>query len=242
MTQMFTHQQPHFQQPSGQGQGGEESTFQNSSGHSTDQSPLYTSGNRNGYPPFSSQSDERGYVNPTTAPTTDDATLFTSPATQFNFVRSWIAQHHHLHQTDVNNAHNHLNQSEVGYQPAGGLQTYPPTGNQFGSIVEGGSGFGQVPSGMNSPNRFGMFQTVAGAGTNPPTMVGYSGLFQRCSQRGTHNEVHSARFEKQPPNNLRKSNFFHFVLALYDRNRHPIEVERAAFIDFVEKERTSLLH
>lgn len=52
-------------------------------------------------------------------------------------------------------------------------------------------------------------------------------------------EVHSARFEKQPPNNLRKSNFFHFVLALYDRNRHPIEIERAAFIDFVEKERVS---
>ncbi len=61
----------------------------------------------------------------------------------------------------------------------------------------------------------------------------------RCSQRGPHVEVQSARFEKQPPNNLRKSNFFHFVLALYDHNRHPIEVERAAFIDFVEKERVS---
>ena len=26
-----------------------------------------------------------------------------------------------------------------------------------------------------------------------------------------------AHFEKQPPANLRKSNFFHFVIALYDR-------------------------
>lgn len=43
-------------------------------------------------------------------------------------------------------------------------------------------------------------------------------------------------FEKQPPTNLRKSNFFHFVLALYDRQGQPIEIERTAFINFVEKE------
>ena len=49
-----------------------------------------------------------------------------------------------------------------------------------------------------------------------------------------------AHFEKQPPSNLRKSNFFHFVLALYDRQGQPIEVERTAFIDFVEKETVSL--
>ncbi|KAF7643303.1 hypothetical protein LDENG_00242000 [Lucifuga dentata] len=30
-----------------------------------------------------------------------------------------------------------------------------------------------------------------------------------------------AHFEKQPPSNLRKSNFFHFVLALYDRQGQP---------------------
>lgn len=41
-------------------------------------------------------------------------------------------------------------------------------------------------------------------------------------------------FEKQPPNNLRKSNFFHFVLALYDPHGHPIEIERAHFVGFVE--------
>ncbi|XP_053407175.1 transcription factor COE3-like isoform X3 [Mercenaria mercenaria] len=48
-----------------------------------------------------------------------------------------------------------------------------------------------------------------------------------------------AHFEKQPPSNLRKSNFFHFVLALYDRQGQPIEIERTAFIDFVEKETES---
>ncbi|NWU88085.1 COE3 factor, partial [Onychorhynchus coronatus] len=46
-----------------------------------------------------------------------------------------------------------------------------------------------------------------------------------------------AHFEKQPPSNLRKSNFFHFVLAMYDRQGQPVEVERTCFIDFVEKER-----
>jgi early B-cell factor len=35
---------------------------------------------------------------------------------------------------------------------------------------------------------------------------------------------------------LRKSNFFHFVTALYDRNGQPVEIERTAFMGFVEKE------
>ncbi|NXI47251.1 COE3 factor, partial [Galbula dea] len=48
-----------------------------------------------------------------------------------------------------------------------------------------------------------------------------------------------AHFEKQPPSNLRKSNFFHFVLAMYDRQGQPVEIERTSFIDFVEKERVS---
>ncbi|XP_063818277.1 transcription factor COE3 isoform X11 [Pseudophryne corroboree] len=46
-----------------------------------------------------------------------------------------------------------------------------------------------------------------------------------------------AHFEKQPPSNLRKSNFFHFVLALYDRQGQPVEIERTAFVDFVEKDK-----
>jgi len=51
--------------------------------------------------------------------------------------------------------------------------------------------------------------------------------------------VASAHFEKQPPNNLRKSNFFHFTVALYDRSGKPIEIERTAFVGFVEKEMVS---
>uniref|UniRef100_A0A673GG78 Transcription factor COE1 n=1 Tax=Sinocyclocheilus rhinocerous TaxID=307959 RepID=A0A673GG78_9TELE len=48
-----------------------------------------------------------------------------------------------------------------------------------------------------------------------------------------------AHFEKQPPSNLRKSNFFHFVLALYDRQGQPVEIERTTFVGFVEKEKAS---
>ena len=48
-----------------------------------------------------------------------------------------------------------------------------------------------------------------------------------------------AHFEKQPPPNLRKSNFFHFVIALYDRTGQPIEIERTAFIEFVEKDQVN---
>ncbi|GFQ94943.1 transcription factor collier [Trichonephila clavata] len=50
-----------------------------------------------------------------------------------------------------------------------------------------------------------------------------------------------AHFEKQPPGNLRKSNFFHFVIALYDKAGQPVEVERTAFVGFVEKEQDRIL-
>ncbi|AWP11591.1 putative transcription factor COE3-like [Scophthalmus maximus] len=50
-----------------------------------------------------------------------------------------------------------------------------------------------------------------------------------------------AHFEKQPPSNLRKSNFFHFVLALYDRQGQPVEIERTSYVDFVEKDKVLLL-
>ncbi|XP_066946368.1 transcription factor collier isoform X4 [Macrobrachium rosenbergii] len=54
----------------------------------------------------------------------------------------------------------------------------------------------------------------------------------------THTSVGLGRahFEKQPPSNLRKSNFFHFVIALYDRAGQPIEIERTAFLGFIEKD------
>ncbi|XP_074595579.1 EBF transcription factor knot isoform X1 [Brevipalpus obovatus] len=45
-----------------------------------------------------------------------------------------------------------------------------------------------------------------------------------------------AHFEKQPPANLRKSNFFHFVIALFDKFGTPVEVERTSFVGFIEKD------
>ncbi|XP_058808295.1 transcription factor collier isoform X2 [Phymastichus coffea] len=53
------------------------------------------------------------------------------------------------------------------------------------------------------------------------------------------NAIGRAHFEKQPPSNLRKSNFFHFVIALYDRSGQPIEIERTMFVGFVEKDQES---
>eukprot|EP00795_Rhopilema_esculentum_P012291 gene12291-2937_t len=47
-------------------------------------------------------------------------------------------------------------------------------------------------------------------------------------------EVSRATFEKHPPNNLRKSNFFHFVLALYDQNNNAVEIEKGTFVGFIE--------
>uniref|UniRef100_A0A8C4X5F3 Transcription factor COE1 n=1 Tax=Erpetoichthys calabaricus TaxID=27687 RepID=A0A8C4X5F3_ERPCA len=49
-----------------------------------------------------------------------------------------------------------------------------------------------------------------------------------------------AHYEKQPPSNLRKSNFFHFVLALYDRQGQPVEIERTSYVDFVEKDKVCI--
>jgi len=57
-----------------------------------------------------------------------------------------------------------------------------------------------------------------------------------ASSRSISLGIGRAHFEKQPPSNLRKSNFFHFVIALYDRAGQPIEIERTAFIGFIEKD------
>ncbi|EDV22893.1 uncharacterized protein TRIADDRAFT_28406 [Trichoplax adhaerens] len=46
-------------------------------------------------------------------------------------------------------------------------------------------------------------------------------------------------FEKQPPSNLRKSNFFHFVLSFHDCNQRLVEVEMAKFVDFIQDIRVS---
>ncbi|OAF70041.1 Transcription factor COE2 [Intoshia linei] len=46
--------------------------------------------------------------------------------------------------------------------------------------------------------------------------------------------ISQAIFKKHPPENLRKSNFFHFIVTLYDKKGSLIEVEKAKFIEFVE--------
>lgn len=48
--------------------------------------------------------------------------------------------------------------------------------------------------------------------------------------------ISRAQFDKQPPSNLRKSNFFHFVISLYDKNGQMIEIERTTFVGFIEKD------
>lgn len=47
-----------------------------------------------------------------------------------------------------------------------------------------------------------------------------------------------AVFEKQPPSNLRKSNFFHFVLSLYDKNNNAVETDKGLFVGFVKDDET----
>ena len=50
----------------------------------------------------------------------------------------------------------------------------------------------------------------------------------RCS-------IGRAEFTKQPPSNLRKSNFFHFMIQLFDRAGQQIEIERTSFIAFCDE-------
>ncbi|XP_056332810.1 transcription factor COE3 [Danio aesculapii] len=79
-----------------------------------------------------------------------------------------------------------------------------------------------------------MKQEVRGAS------VGSAGSWlHTLSSLSTQRDVGLARahFEKQPPANLRKSNFFHFVLALYDSQGQSVEIEQTAFVDFVEKDK-----
>ena len=57
-------------------------------------------------------------------------------------------------------------------------------------------------------------------------------LLPRCS-------IGRAEFTKQPPSNLRKSNFFHFMVQLYDRAGQQIEIERTSFLSFCDEQEVS---
>lgn len=54
------------------------------------------------------------------------------------------------------------------------------------------------------------------------------------SEHSPHHQFISAQFEKQPPENMRKSNFFNFVISVYDSTNHPVEVHKAVFKDFYD--------
>uniref|UniRef100_A0A672RKU3 Transcription factor COE4 n=1 Tax=Sinocyclocheilus grahami TaxID=75366 RepID=A0A672RKU3_SINGR len=89
------------------------------------------------------------------------------------------------------------------------------------SIQRSGSILKEEPIGMNAVRTW-----MQGAGVLDANTAAQSGV-----------GLARAHFEKQPPSNLRKSNFFHFVLALYDRQGQPVEIERTSFVGFVEKEK-----
>ncbi|XP_059377568.1 transcription factor COE1-A-like isoform X2 [Carassius carassius] len=91
------------------------------------------------------------------------------------------------------------------------------------SIQRSGSSMKEEPigAGMNAVRTW-----MQGAGVLDANIAAQSGV-----------GLARAHFEKQPPSNLRKSNFFHFVLALYDRQGQPVEIERTTFVGFVEKEK-----
>lgn len=59
------------------------------------------------------------------------------------------------------------------------------------------------------------------------------GFFFQC-RADPHHCLASARFEKQPPDNMRKSNFFHFIVSLYDMQHNPVQVQNATFKDFYD--------
>ncbi|KAL3050458.1 transcription factor COE3 isoform X9 [Gymnodraco acuticeps] len=89
------------------------------------------------------------------------------------------------------------------------------------TIPRGGTTMKEEPLGLNSVRSWMHTAGVVDANTAAQSGVGLA----------------RAHYEKQPPSNLRKSNFFHFVLALYDRQGQPVEIERTAFVDFVEKDK-----
>ncbi|KAJ8365484.1 hypothetical protein SKAU_G00143150 [Synaphobranchus kaupii] len=106
----------------------------------------------------------------------------------------------------------------------GPSSTSPVSGNtSMENIPRGGTTMKEEPlgSGMNPVRSWMHTAGVVDANTAAQSGVGLA----------------RAHYEKQPPSNLRKSNFFHFVLALYDRQGQPVEIERTAYVDFVEKEK-----
>lgn len=71
--------------------------------------------------------------------------------------------------------------------------------------------------------------------TEPTSLVCLEVIFSHPLLVFCSCHVGRLEFTKQPPPNLRKSNFFHFMLQLFDRTGNPIEVERTSFIKFIDE-------
>ncbi|XP_061558652.1 transcription factor COE1-like isoform X2 [Phycodurus eques] len=107
-------------------------------------------------------------------------------------------------------------------------------------VQRGGSGGPKEeppPGGMNAVQ--GWMQGGVPVPVPVPVSASAGGVLHANTAAQSGVSVSRAHFEKQPPSNLRKSNFFHFAVALYDRRGQPVEVERSAFVDFVEKDKES---
>ncbi|XP_061606889.1 transcription factor COE1-like isoform X2 [Phyllopteryx taeniolatus] len=91
------------------------------------------------------------------------------------------------------------------------------------------------PGGMNAVQGW----MRGGVPVPVPVPVPAGGVLHADTAAQSGVSVGRAHFEKQPPCNLRKSNFFHFAVALYDRRGQPVQVERSAFVGFVEKDKES---
>ncbi|XP_046846295.1 transcription factor COE4-like [Xenia sp. Carnegie-2017] len=57
-----------------------------------------------------------------------------------------------------------------------------------------------------------------------------------CINRGKTSPLSRVDFTEQPPKTVRKSNFFSFVLKLFDSRNQPIVVDYAKFSDFIEQD------
>lgn len=127
-----------------------------------------------------------------------------------------------------------------------GIQENIPRGGTTMKEEPLGSGMNPVRSWMHTAGvvdaNTAAQRYVPAAPARPGPGPGSAALLTRPLSLSSRSGVGLARahFEKQPPSNLRKSNFFHFVLALYDRQGQPVEIERTAFVDFVEKEKVSV--
>lgn len=133
------------------------------------------------------------------------------------------AAHHHLH-----HHHHQLAAQMASYAAAAvsGLDGAPTSGYQTLSAAGG-----QQPATCHQfgqPNSNHLQHQVQVQQQQHQQSAGANGARH-------HSLVARAEFVKQPPANLRKSNFFNFTIRFYDKLEQPLELDAAQFSDFIEK-------